>query len=316
MEDRGSRHTRDGYADALLELGEKDPCVVVMDADLAASTQTYRFKEKFPSRFFDCGVAEQNLMGTAAGLATTGKIVFASTFAIFASGRAYDQVRNTIAHSKLNVKICATHGGITVGEDGASHQSVEDIALMRVIPNMKVIVPADYFEAREATRVAAEIPGPVFIRLGRIKAPVIFDEGYAFEFGRARVLRPGRDISIFTCGLMTHQSLLAAEILAGEGLDAEVVHLSTIKPLDAAGVLTSVKKTGRALSVEEHSVIGGLGGALAELLSTEMPVRLQRMGVPDVFGTSGTSEELLEHFGLAPRHIAQVAMDEIRRPRS
>jgi transketolase len=316
MEDRGSRHTRDGYADALLELGESNPHVVVMDADLAVSTQTYRFKEKFPGRFFDCGVAEQNLMGTAAGLATTGKIVFASTFAVFAAGRAYDQVRNTIAHSKLNVKICATHGGVSVGEDGSSHQSVEDIALMRVIPNMKVIVPADYYEAREATRAAAEIPGPIFIRLGRMKAPVIFDEGYAFEFGRARVLRPGRDISIFACGLMTYQSLLAAEILEGEGLDAEVVHLSTIKPLDAAGVLTSVKKTGRALSVEEHSVIGGLGGALAELLSTEMPVSLQRMGVPDAFGTSGTSEELLEHFSLTPRHIAQVAMDETRRPRS
>lgn len=316
MEDRGTRHTRDGYAAALLELGEKDQRVVVLDADLAKSTQTIKFKEKFPERFFDCGVAEQNLMGTAAGLATTGKVVFASTFAVFASGRAYDQVRNTIAYSNLNVNIVATHGGITVGEDGASHEAIEDITLMRVIPNMKVIVPADYYEAREAVKAAAELPGPVYVRLGRTKAPVVFDDGFAFEFGRARVLRPGTDISIFSCGLMTHFSLQAAEMLEAEGVEAEVVHLSTIKPLDAAAVLTSVKKTGRAMSVEEHSVIGGLGGALAELLCAEMPTTLRRLGVQDVFGTSGDSEQLLEHFGLTPRHIAQAAMDEARKARS
>lgn len=316
MEDRGTRHTRDGYAEALLELGEKDPGVVVLDADLAKSTQTIRFKERFPERFFDCGVAEQNLMGTAAGLAAAGKTVFASTFAVFASGRAYDQVRNTIAHSNLNVNICATHGGVSVGEDGSSHQAIEDIALMRVVPNMKIIVPADFFEAREAVKAAAGLPGPVYIRLSRVKAPVIFPEDFTFEFGKARVLRAGDDISIFTCGLMTWQCLEAAERLEEKGVSAEVVHLATVKPLDSEAVLASLGKTGRALSVEEHSVIGGLGGALAELICEEMPSPLRRVGVPDVFGTSGTSEAVLEHFGLTGRHIAEVALDVIDRARS
>jgi len=309
MEDRGSRHTREAYAEALLELGERDPRVVVMDADLASSTQTAKFRDRFPDRFFNCGVAEQNLMGTAAGLAAAGKVVFASTFAMFASGRAFDQVRNTIAYSDLNVKIVATHGGITVGEDGSSHQANEDIALMRVIPNMKVIVPADYYEAREAVKAAAELPGPVYVRLSRSKSPLIFDEDYLFDFGRARIMQPGSDITIFSTGLMTWHCLQAAEELEGDGVRAEVVHLATVKPLDHASVLESVSRTGLALSVEEHSVIGGLGGALAELLAERAPVRLRRLGVPDVFGTSGPAEELLEHFGLTGRHIAQAARE-------
>ncbi len=307
MEDRGSRHTRDAYAEALLELGEKNLRVVVMDADLASSTQTGKFRDRYPDRFFNCGVAEQNLMGTAAGLAAAGKVVFASTFAMFATGRAYDQVRNTIAYSDLNVKIVATHGGITVGEDGSSHQANEDIALMRVIPNMKVIVPADFFEAREAVKAAAELPGPVYVRLSRSKSPVIFDEGYAFDFGRARIMRPGRDLTIFSTGLMTWHCLLAAEELEKKGAQAEVVHLATVKPLDHAAVVDSVARTGRALSVEEHSVLGGLGGALAELLAERWPARLRRLGIPDVFGTSGTADELLEHFGLTAHHIARAA---------
>jgi len=309
MEDRGTRHTRDGYAEALLELGERDPRVVVLDADLSASTQTGRFRDRFPERFFNCGVAEQDLMGTAAGLAAAGKVAFASTFAMFATGRAYDQVRNTIAYSDLDVKIVATHGGISVGEDGSSHQANEDIALMRVVPGMKVIVPADFYEAREAVKAAAELPGPVYVRLGRSKVPVLFDEGYVFEFGRARVMRRGGDLSIFSTGMMTWHCLAAAELLEKEGIDAEVVHLATVKPLDHAAVLESASKTGLALSVEEHSVLGGLGGALAELLAERRPTKLRRIGVPDVFGTSGTADELLEHFGLTSRHIAHAAVE-------
>ncbi len=309
MEERERRHTREGFADALLELGEKEPRVVVLDADLAKSTQTIRFKERFPERFFDCGVAEQNMMGTAAGLATTGKIVFVSTFAIFASGRAFDQVRNTICYSNLNVKICPSHGGITVGEDGSSHQSIEDIALMRVLPNMKIIVPADYYEAREATKAAAFLDGPVYIRMGRVKAPLIFDEDYIFQFGKARILREGRDISIFSCGLMTWEALQAAELLEKEGLEAEVIHLPTIKPLDQEGILRSVAKTGMVITAEEHSVIGGLGGALAELLAEEMPVRMRRVGIRNRFGVSGSSEELMEHFNLTSHHISEAAQE-------
>ncbi len=316
MENRGTRHTRDGYAEALLQLGERDPDVVVLDADLAMSTQTVKFKERFPERFFDCGVAEQSLMGTAAGLAAAGKVVFASTFAVFAAGRAFDQVRNTIAYSNLNVNIVATHGGVSVGEDGSSHQAVEDIALMRAVPNMKVIVPADYFEAREAVKAAAGLEGPVYVRLGRVKAPVLFSEDFAFEFGRARVLREGSDVSLFSCGLMTWECLQAAERLQERGLEAEVVHLATVKPLDAGAVLASLAKTGCAVSAEEHSVVGGLGGALAELICEEMPAPLRRVGVPDSFGTSGASEAVLEHFGLTGRHIAEVAAGAVSIARS
>lgn len=301
------RNTREGYAEALLELGEKDPRIVVLDADLAKSTQTEKFKQRFPERFVDCGVAEQNLMATAAGLATTDKIVFASTFAMFATGRAYDQVRNNIAYSNLNVKICASHGGITVGEDGSSHQALEDIALMRVIPRMKVVIPADYYETREAVKAVAYIDGPAYVRIGRPKVPVLFDEDYRFEFGKALVLRPGRDITMLACGYMVHQALEAAEEMAREGIEAEVIDLHTVKPLDREGILESASRTGRVVTCEEHSVMGGVGSAVAELLVEEMPLPMRMVGVRDSFGTSGSARELVEHFGLSSRHIAEVA---------
>jgi len=303
------RNTRDGYGDALLELGEKDPRIVVMDADLAKSTQTERFKLRFPERFVDCGVAEQNLMATAAGLAATGKIVFASTFAMFATGRAYDQVRNTIAYSDLEVKICASHGGITVGEDGSSHQALEDIALMRAIPGMKVVVPADYYEVREAVKAVAYLEGPAYVRLGRPKVPVIFDAGYRFRFGKALLLRPGRDVTILACGFMVHKALEAAEELAAEGIEAEVFDLHTVKPLDREGILESVSRTGRVVTCEEHTVMGGMGSAVAELLSQEMPTPMRMVGIKDRFGTSGSVEELVEHYGLSSRHIAEAARE-------
>lgn len=305
--DKGKRHTREGYAAALLELGEKDPRIVVLDADLAKSTQTEKFKERFPDRFIDCGVAEQNLMATAAGLAATDKIVFASTFAMFATGRVYDQVRNTIAYSGMNVKICATHGGITVGEDGSSHQALEDIALMRLIPGMRVVVPADYYETREAVKAVAYEEGPFYVRMTRPKVPVLFDEDYRFELGRVKKLRSGNDVTILACGLMVHKALEAAEVLAGEGLEAEVIDVHTIKPLDKEGILSSASRTGRVVTCEDHSVLGGLGGALAELLVEEMPLPMRRIGIRNRFGVSGPAEELLEHFGLSPHHIAEAA---------
>ncbi len=307
MADKSTKNTRDGYGDALVELGEKDERIVVLDADLAKSTQTERFKLKWPDRFIDCGVAEQNLMAVAAGIAATDKIVFASTFAMFATGRAYDQVRNTISYSNLNVKICATHGGITVGEDGSSHQALEDIALMRVIPRMKVVVPADYYEAREAVKALAYLDGPAYIRLGRPKVPIVFDDDYRFEFGKARIMRPGQDLTILACGFMLHPALEAAELLATEGIEAEVINLHTIKPLDKEGILASAAKTGRVITCEEHGVFGGVGGAVAELLGEEMPLPMRMIGIRDRFGTSGTVEELVEHFGLDARHIAQAA---------
>src|SRR4030042_1376308 len=286
MADKGTKNTRDGYGDALVELGEKDDRIVVLDADLAKSTQTERFKLRWPDRFIDCGVAEQNLMAVAAGIAATDKIVFASTFAMFATGRAYDQVRNTIGYSNLNVKICATHGGITVGEDGSSHQALEDIALMRVIPRMKVVVPADYYETREAVKVLAYIDGPAYIRLGRPKVPVIFDDDYRFEFGKARIMRPGSDVTILACGFLLHPALEAAEQLAAESIDAEVINLHTTKPLDQEGILASVAKTGKVITCEEHSVFGGVGGAVAELLGEEMPVPMRMLGIRDSSGRS------------------------------
>jgi transketolase len=308
MADKGTKNTRDGYGDALLELGEKDANIVVLDADLAKSTQTERFKLKWPERFIDCGVAEQNLMAISAGLAATGKIVFASTFAMFATGRAYDQVRNTVAYSKLNVKICATHGGITVGEDGSSHQALEDITLMRAIPGMKVVVPADYYETREAVKALAYIEGPAYIRLGRPKVPIIFDDDYLFELDKAPVMREGADLTILACGFMLFQALAAAEELAHAGIEAEVLNLHTVKPLDREGILASVSKTGRVVTCEEHGVFGGVGGAIAELLGEEMPVPMRMIGIRDSFGTSGRVDELVEHFGLDSRHIAQTAL--------
>lgn len=307
MAQAAMKSTRDGYAEALLELGEKDTRIVVLDADLAKSTQTEKFKLRFPERFIDCGVAEQSLMATAAGLAATGKIAFASTFAMFATGRAFDQVRNSIAYGNLDVKICASHGGITVGEDGSSHQALEDIALMRVIPRMRVVVPADFYETREAVKAVAYLEGPAYVRLGRPKVPVLFGEDYGFRFGKALTMRSGKDVTVVACGLMVHKALEAADELAREGIEAEVINLHTIKPLDREGVLESAARTGRVVTCEEHTVLGGLGGAVAELLGEDMPLPMRRVGTRDVFGVSGEADQLVEHFGLGSHHIAEAA---------
>ncbi len=297
--------TRASYGEALVELGAERDDFVVFDADLAAATQTGKFKAAYPERFFDAGIAESNLMGMAAGVATTGRVAFASTFAMFAAGRAYEQVRNSIGYPHLNVKIGATHAGISVGEDGATHQCNEDIALMRVIPGMTVIVPSDDVEAKACVRAAYEVDGPVYMRFGRLAAPVINDRGdYKFELGRGVLLREGADVTIVACGLMVAAALEAAETLAAEGIDAEVINIHTIKPLDDEIILKSATKTGRVVTVEEHSVIGGLGDAVADVLVQNHPVPMKKIGVEDVFGYSGPALDLLHEFGLDAEGVA------------
>ncbi|MCR4402079.1 MAG: transketolase family protein [Firmicutes bacterium] len=306
--------TRAAYGKALVKLGEVNPDVVVLDADLAKSTKTDEFAARFPGRFFDMGIAEADMMGTAAGLAAAGKIPFASTFAVFAAGRAFDQVRQVIGYTGLNVKICATHGGITVGEDGASHQSVEDIALMRAIPGMTVIVPADAVETEKAVFAAARHKGPVYIRLGRSGVPVIFDEGYSFEIGRAAVLREGGDVTFIACGALVSSCLEAASRLATEsGVSARVLNMATIKPADCDAVIAAARDTGAIVTAEEHSVIGGLGSAVCEITAEGCPVPVERVGIRDVFGQSGTAEELLEAYGLLAEDIVKAALRAIQR---
>ncbi len=297
--------TRASYGEALVELGAEHDDFVVFDADLAAATQTGKFKAAYPERFFDAGIAESNLMGMAAGVATTGRVAFASTFAMFAAGRAYEQVRNSIGYPHLNVKIGATHAGISVGEDGATHQCNEDIALMRVIPGMTVIVPSDDVEAKACVRAAYEMDGPVYMRFGRLAAPVINDRpDYKFELGRGVLMREGSDVTIVACGLMVASALEAAETLAAEGIDAEVINIHTIKPLDSEIILASASKTGRVVTVEEHSVIGGLGDAVADALVQNHPVPMKKIGVEDVFGYSGPALDLLHEFGLDAEGVA------------
>lgn len=305
--------TRDAYGKALERLGEKYPDIVVLDADLSKSTKTVDFARRFPDRFFNMGVAEQSMIMTACGLAAAGKVVFASSFAIFATGRAFEQIRNSAAYANLNVKICATHAGITVGEDGGSHQSVEDIAIMRVLPNMKVVVPADGPSTETLLEQVYLEPGPVYVRLGRPKVPVIYENRSDIKLGRAVVLREGKDVAILACGTMVARALEAAEILAGRGIKAAVLDVHTIKPLDEETILQVVRRTGCAVTAEEHSVIGGLGGAAAELLGTECPVPLERVGIEDRFGQSGSPEELLEHYGLTATAIVQRAEKTIAR---
>lgn len=303
--------TREAYGAALVELGRRNPNVVVLDADLAKSTKTADFSKEFPQRFFDVGIAEQNMIGTAAGLAAAGKVPFASSFAVFATGRVYDQIRNSVAYPRLNVKIAATHAGITVGEDGASHQMVEDIALMRVLPNMTVIVPADAVETRAAVMAAAEMDGPFYIRLGRSGVPVLHDEkSFRFEPGRAVTLREGGDVVVIACGIMAAAALEAAEHLAGEGISVRVLDVHTIKPLDVQAVVEAAKITGAVVTAEEHSIIGGLGGAVAEALAEHHPVPVRRVGVRDTFGESGKPAELLEKYGLTPADIT-LAVHEV-----
>lgn len=301
------RATREGYSDALLELGEELESVVVLDGDLSKSTGSWLFGRKYPHRFVNCGVAEQSMMGTAAGLAASGKICFTGSFAIFATGRAFEQVRNTIAYCNLDVKICPSHAGITVGADGASHQSVEDIALMRALPNMKVIIPADYFEAKAAVKAAAKIPGPVFVRLGRPPVPILFNENYQFSLGEAQVLCSGSDVTLLAIGIMVFEALKARDELAKRGISAEVINVSTVKPLDEATILSSVKKTKAVVAAEEHSIIGGLGSAVAELLSENYPLPLRRIGIKDQFGLSGAPEELQKFFNLTAEDIVEAA---------
>lgn len=291
--------TREAYGKTLVELGAENPDVVVLDADLAAATKTDMFKKAFPERHIDCGIAESNMMGVAAGLSLAGKIPFASSFAMFAAGRAFEQVRNSIGYPHLNVKIGATHAGITVGEDGASHQCNEDIALMRTIPGMVIINPADGVEARAAVKAACEYVGPVYMRFGRAAMPIINDEAdYKFEIGKGQLLREGSDVTIVATGIMVSASLEAAEMLAADGISAEVINIHTIKPLDADIIIESAKKTGKVVTAEEHSIIGGLGGAVCEALSESYPVPVHRIGVEDVFGESGSYSALLKAYGL------------------
>ena len=297
---------REAYGETLAALGEIYPEIVVLDADLSGSTKTSLFARKFPDRFFNLGVAEQNLMGTAAGLAASGKTVFASTFAIFASGRAWEQVRYNIVYNKLNVKIVASHGGVTVGEDGGSHQSAEDIAIMRVLPGMRVIVPMDGKEMQEVIKTVVKIPGPFYIRSSRVKFPLILGDDYTFVLGKGKILRQGKDISLIGCGLMVSQCLEAAEILAKEGIAARVVSISTIKPIDEELLVDCSLHTGGIVTAEEHSVIGGLGSAVAEVLSEKNPTRIVRVGVQDQFGVSGSAPDLLEYLGLTPGNIVKA----------
>lgn len=291
--------TRASYGEALVELGKEHDDVVVLDADLAAATKTGTFKKAFPDRFFDCGIAESNLMGVAAGIATTGMVPFASTFAMFAAGRAFEQVRNSIGYPHLNVKIGATHAGISVGEDGATHQCNEDIALMRTIPGMTIICPADDVEAKAAVKAAYEMDGPVYLRFGRLAVPVINDTpDYKFEIGKGVTLREGKDVTIVATGLCVNSALEAAELLAKDGIEAKVINIHTIKPLDEELIVTAAKETGKVVTVEEHSVIGGLGGAVCEVLGEKAPVPVKRIGVNDVFGESGPAVKLIEKYGL------------------
>lgn len=305
--------TREAYGKALVKLGAEDPRVVVLDADLSKSTKTVEFKKKYPERFFNMGIAEQNLLGTAAGLAAVGKIPFASTFAVFATGRAFEQVRNSIAYTKLNVKIAATHAGITVGEDGASHQAIADIALMRALPNMTVLVPADGIEAGKAVLAAAKIEGPVYIRLGRSGVPVLFGADYDFKIGQAAQLKQGKDATIIACGIMTAEALAACRELEKENVSVRVINMPTIKPLDSAAVIAAARETGAIVTAEEHTVIGGLGSAVAEVLAENIPVPLERVGIKDVFGESGKPQELLEKYGLTAQAVKEAVNRVLKR---
>lgn len=302
--------TRESYGNALVELGKEHDNLVVLDADLAGATKTGVFKKAFPDRFYDCGIAEGNMMGIAAGLSTTGLVPFASTFAMFAAGRAYEQVRNSIGYPHLNVKIGATHAGISVGEDGATHQCNEDIALMRTIPGMTVISPADDVEAKAAVKAAYEMDGPVYLRFGRLAVPVINDDPeYKFEVGKGVTLREGKDVAIIATGLCVSSALEAADLLAADGIEAKVINIHTIKPIDEDLIVAAAKETGKVVTVEEHSIIGGLGGAVCEVLSEKAPVPVKRIGINDVFGESGPAVKLLEKYGLDGKGVYKSVKD-------
>lgn len=305
--------TRDAYGETLKELGAIYPDLVVLDADLSASTKTQDFAKVYPDRFFDCGIAEGNMMSVAAGLAAAGKIPFASTFAIFGAGRAYEQIRNSICYPKLNVKIALTHAGLTVGEDGATHQMLEDIALMRVLPNMTVIVPADAEETKAAVKWAASYQGPVYIRMGRVKCDDVTTENTPFIPGKATVLRKGYDITIIACGIMVGKALQAADILKGAGITARVINMSSIKPIDEDVIIKAASDTGAIVTAEEHQVQGGLGSAVAEVVVKHCSVPMAMIGVEDRFGESGKADDLLKAYGLTAAHIAETALQLYKR---
>ncbi|MBQ5335387.1 MAG: transketolase family protein [Oscillospiraceae bacterium] len=313
MSDVIKKATRESYGEALTALADKYPNLVVLDADLAAATKTGIFKKAYPDRHYDCGIAEANMMGVAAGLAAAGMIPFASSFAMFAAGRAFEIVRNSIGYPHLNVKIGATHAGISVGEDGATHQCCEDIALMRTIPGMTIINPADDTEAKAAVEAAILHEGPVYCRFGRLAVPVINDPAsYKFEIGRGVTLREGSDAAVIATGLMVNEALIAAETLANEGISVRVINMHTIKPLDEEIVLAAAKECGTIITAEEHSIIGGLGSAVAECVCAACPVPVRRVGVNDTFGHSGPAVELLKQFGLSAEHIAEVVREAVR----
>lgn len=303
--------TRAAYGEALVELGKERDDFLVLDADLAAATQTGMFKKAFPERFYDCGIAEANMMSIAAGIAATGKKVICSSFAMFAAGRAFEQVRNSIGYPHLNVIIGATHAGISVGEDGATHQCCEDIALMRTIPGMTIINPADATEAKKAVKAAMELDGPVYMRFGRLAVPVIFGDDYSFEIGKGVQLKDGNDVTVIATGLMVNEALGAYELLKNEGINARIINMHTIKPLDKEIVLKAAKETGAIVTAEEHSVIGGLGSAVSETVCEEYPVPVVKLGVYDTFGHSGPAVKLLDEFGLRAVNIAEKAKKAI-----
>ncbi|WP_018702192.1 transketolase family protein [Anaeromusa acidaminophila] len=305
--------TREAYGEALKEIGGKNEQIVVLDADLSKSTKTNVFAKAYPQRFFNVGIAEQNLVGTAAGLAASGKVPFVSTFAMFAAGRAFEQIRNSVCYPKLNVKVAATHAGLTVGEDGASHQAIEDVSLMRSLPNMTVLVPADEEETRQAIAWAAEYQGPVYIRLGRMSVDAVSPEGYVFAPAKAALLTEGNDVTLIANGVMVTAALEAAKTLATEGIQARVINMASVKPLDAAAVVSAAKETGAIVTCEEHSIIGGLGSAVAEVLAEQAPAPMERVGVKDTFGESGKPKELLAKYGLTAVDVAEAARRVVAR---
>ena len=297
--------TRQSYGEALLELGRENENIVVLDADLSSATKTCEFAKKFPDRFFNMGIAEQDMMATAAGFATCDKIPYASTFAVFAMGRAYDQIRNSICYPNLNVKICATHAGLTVGEDGATHQMLEDIALARVLPNMKVICASDDIECKWAVQEISKIPGPVYLRLARAKTNIIYEEGQRFEIGKGIQIGEGKDATIIATGICVAEAIKAKEILENKGISIRVIDMHTIKPIDKNLIIKCAKETKNLFTVEDHSIIGGLGSAVCEVLADEYPIKVTRIGVKDTFGQSGTAEELLDYYKISAKYIVQ-----------
>lgn len=305
MDENVKKATRQSYGEALLELGKENKNVVVFDADLSTATKTNLFAKEFPDRFFDMGIAEQNMISTAAGIATCGKIAYASTFAVFAAGRAYDQIRNSVCYPKLNVKICATHAGVTVGEDGATHQMLEDISMMRTLPNMTVISTSDDIETKWAVKEISKINGPVYLRLSRLATPVIYNEDQKFEIGKAIQIGDGTDATIFATGVTVNEALKAQEQLKENGIDVRVVDIHTIKPIDRDIIIKCAKETKKLISIEDHNVIGGLGSAISEVLTDECPTELIRLGINDTFGKSGNAVELMEYFGITAKRIIE-----------